>query len=100
MNANKKILIIAIVIVSVITVALSFNKIDPFYKTDVVIHGEIKNLIYSTGKFGAGLRVVVEIEKGKVLSFAMPVHYSGSIGDKVKLHLYKRNLTGAEKYDL
>ena len=100
MNANKKISIIVIAIISVIAIALSFNKIDPFYKTDTVIDGKIKNLIYSAGKFGAGLRVVVETEKGKVLSFAMPVHYSGSIGNKVKLRLYKRKITGAEKYVL
>lgn len=100
MSANKKILAILIIILSIITLVISFDKIDPFYKTDIVVDANIKNLIYSTGKFGPGLRVVVETSSGVEYSFAMPVDYYKKIGDAVELRLYKRKITGAEKHEL
>ncbi len=100
MNPNIRLTIIFSSAIFIVVFFISFNKLDPFYKTNSTIPAKIIHLVYATGKSGARIEVTVETINGEQFWFKKSVSYSGRAGEKVKLRVYERKLTGLKKYEL
>lgn len=99
MNHNYRLLIILIILASVISFAIGIDKIDPFYKTDTTKIAVVQNVAYATGKSGARIELTLKGSNGE--SFIRQISKNTyRKGDKVILRLYKRKITGLQKFVL
>ena len=99
MNHNYRIILILIVILAIISFAIGIDKIDPFYKTDITKSATVQNVAYATGKSGARIELVLKENDGTTY-IRQTSDNKYRKGSKVTLKLYKRKITGLEKYEL
>lgn len=99
MNHNFRLAFIVLLIIIIATVGIGFNKIDPFFKTNITKTVIVHNVAYATGKSGARIELVLKEKNGETFIRQTTINTYRK-GDKVVLRLYKRKFTGFQKYVL
>lgn len=79
---------------------IGIDRIDPAYRTSEFIQGTVIKKVFSTGKTGARVELIVETREGDSFWFNKSVNYPSGVGDKVKLRIYKRKFSGLESFKL
>ena len=93
-------IIVGLVLIAVFGASfILIDRLDPYYRTDQVISSEIISSAYFAGKQGSTLKVTVKTLEGETYTFSQSQRSKKRIGDKVKLRLYKRKITGLGKYE-
>jgi hypothetical protein len=98
-------------------VILSFDKLDPFYRTEATLEAKILSMMVSRprniggksgvppildgdGRFGKYYKITVKAKNGKIYAFKKPSTFFCFVGDKIFLSLYKRKITRLQRYKL
>ena len=100
MNPNRRLAILLFIVILIASVTIGFNEIDPFYETNTTIPATIVHKVYATGKTGGRIEFTIRTNDGKEYWFNNASDSVGRQGDEIKLRLYKRKLTGIQKYEL
>jgi hypothetical protein len=99
---KSKNIVLVILAPSIVLAAslIAVNKFDPSNKTDQILAGKITKRIDSIRKVGPTTEITVQTKDGNNHRFVRSIYYYGKVGDKVKLRLYKRKISGIETYRL
>ena len=100
MNANIRVVIMFFVALLIASVTIGFNEIDPFFDTKTTVPATIIHKVYATGKTGGRIEITVKTNNGKKYWFNHANDSVGRQGDEITLRVYKRKLTGIQKYEL
>jgi hypothetical protein len=79
---------------------VGLQSLDPAYRTESYIPATIVKKVYGTSKSGSHVEVYVETSEGVSYWFIKGVRYTQNVGDRVKLRVYKREITGLERLEL
>jgi len=100
-HKNKRIVLVLFapsIILAVILIVM--NRFDAPIKTEKIMVGKITKRIDSINKAGPTTEIIVRTRNGKKHRFVRSIYFYGKVGDKVKLRLYKRQLSGLKIYRL
>ena len=86
----------------IVTVVIGFDRIDPSYMTNEYIEARITRKLYVSDSRTGGNRVsiIAEDSEGKSYSFSRNQTYPKGVGDRVKIRIYRKRISGIETYKL